>query len=111
MFFRAFSLKRTKQFVHNLCKDDRPRRKDLTSVKIIPSGENKETVSTKKLGIGSDENFQAASTSRVPLEIEFFNTPVASGSGHFRTSHFHSFSFEDGSLDPNSSPMPDVSSC
>ena len=97
--------------MQNLWKDDRPRRKDLASSKITPSGENEKTESSNKLGLGSDENFQAASTSRAPLETEFFNAPSVAGSGHFRTSHFHSFSLGEASLDSDISPMPDVSSC
>ena len=154
-FVRAFSVKRTKLFLLNLLKDDRPRKgepKDicaLASNKILPSSsEFKETKKSKKPGIrGDDETFQVASTSRAPLEAELFKPPSAdlagnrfdfknskscqnisavgnnstitasfdqidlppSQNGHFKQSHFCSFSFQDGSLDSDSSAMPDIS--
>ena len=154
-FVRAFSLKRTKLFLLNLWKDDRPRKgepKDINALdpnKILPSSsEFDETKKSKKPGIrGDDETFQVASTSRAPLEAELFKPSSAevagnrfdfenskscqnlsavgntstitasfdqidsppSQSGHFKQSHFCSFSFQEGPLDSDSSAMPDIS--
>ena len=104
--------------MQNLWKDDRPGRletKDicaLASNKITPSAslEGKETKTSQNPDLGGEGTFQAASTSRGPLEAEIFKPPgdLAVG-GLFKQSYIHSFSFQEDSLDSDDSQMPDVS--
>ena len=88
-FVRAFSFKRTKVFLLNLWKDDRPRKgepKDINALdanKIQTSSEFEESKKSKKPGIrGDDETFQVASTSRAPLEAELFKLSFADVAGN-----------------------------
>ena len=113
--FRAFSLKRTKLFVMNLWRDDRPGpwgpKIDIftASNEILPR-------TARKPGSGRDGTFQAASTSRAPLEAKITTADITSTIEHtslsksqngiFKQSFFHSFSSHDDSVD---SHLPDVS--
>ena len=68
--------------MQNLWKDDRPGREETEGISALASNEttppssNSEAKTNQNPGIGSDGSFQAASTSRAPVEAEISKPPV-----------------------------------